>query len=79
MKYIGDNFLLVYLILQPHGLIVSGCLLNLAKEAFQECIVFLDGGIYILEYGDFIILCIMLAAPRFVLVLCCINGTSMRT
>ena len=53
--------------------------LNLAKETFQECIVFLDNEMYVLNHGDFIILCICKIAPRLIFVLCCKNGTSMGT
>ena len=52
--------------------------LNPAKEAFQECIVFL-----MMEYVSlkwrFHYLLYMLTAPKLIFVLCCKNGTSMRT
>ena len=51
---------------------------NLAKEAFQECIVFL-----MMEYVSlkwrFHYLLYMLPAPKLILVLCCKNDTSMGT
>ena len=53
--------------------------LNLAKEAFQECIIFLIMEYVSLEKWRFHYLLYMLTAPRLILVLCCINGTSMRT
>ena len=52
---------------------------NLAKEAFQECIVFLIMEYESLEKWRFHCLLYMLAAPRLIFVLCCKNDTSMRT
>ena len=53
--------------------------LNLAKEAFQECIVFLMMEYVFLKKWRFHYPLYMLAAPRLIFVLCCKNGTSMRT